>query len=95
MFDELLTESHLIPASIIPPVRAPSVEPKDSPPVIAVDVWCAYSQRWVTGFRLHETLSDGTLILLGRDSEALLPAAFSPESVRVAGAEPQSFLLGR
>jgi hypothetical protein len=60
---------------------------------IPVEVWCAYSQRWVQGFRLHDTLSDGKLVLLGRDSEAVLPAAFDPESVRFADAEQSASLL--
>ncbi|CAB4549939.1 unannotated protein [freshwater metagenome] len=60
---------------------------------IAVEVWCAYSQRWVQGFRLHETLSDGKLVLLGRDSEAVLPAAFDPESVRFSAAERSNLFL--
>ncbi|MEI7888246.1 MAG: hypothetical protein WCJ04_12720 [Actinomycetes bacterium] len=62
-------------------------------PETAVDVWCAYSQRWVQGFRLHETLSDGKFVLLGRDSEAVLPAAFDPETVRLAGADRRSLFL--
>jgi len=93
MFDAQISESELVTVKdeFAPDAQVePAAEPESE---VAVEVWCSYSQRWVQGFRLHETLSDGKLVLLGRDSEAVLPAAFDPRSVRFAGAEQSNLCL--
>ena len=89
MTDTLLRNPELVKGQVPLPSECESLPAAEVP----VDVWCAFSQRWVQGFRLHETLSDGRLVLLGRDSEAVLPAAFAPESVRFADAERSNLVL--
>ena len=54
-----------------------------------VEVWCAYTGRWVRGFRLAGTTADGMVILLGRDRETRLPVEFSPDVVRPASTRPR------
>jgi hypothetical protein len=54
-----------------------------------VEVWCAYTARWVRGFRLAGTTADGMVILLGRDRETRLPVEFSPDVVRPASTRPR------
>ena len=54
-----------------------------------VEVWCAYTGRWVRGFRLAGTTADGMVILLGRDRETRLPVEFPPDVVRPASTRPR------
>jgi hypothetical protein len=54
-----------------------------------VEVWCAFTRRWVRGFRLAETQPDGTVILLGRGRAGRLSASVPSETVRSVRADPE------
>jgi hypothetical protein len=55
-----------------------------------VDVWCAFTERWVAGFRVVERQPDGGVVVANAHSEPLpvpLPAAaVRPASRSVATA---------
>lgn len=56
------------------------------PPTIStlthIDVWCASTGRWVTGFRVADVRPDGRIDVFGRDGGARLPEPFDPSMVR-------------
>lgn len=55
-----------------------------------VDVWCASTARWVSGFRVAHVRPDGLVEVLGRDGGPPLPVAFDRRELRPTEHEPRS-----
>jgi hypothetical protein len=55
-----------------------------------VDVWCASTSRWVSGFRVAALRPDGLVEVLGRDGGPPLPVAFDRSELRPTEHAPRS-----
>ncbi|CAN5581084.1 hypothetical protein BH20ACT2_BH20ACT2_09620 [soil metagenome] len=62
-------------------VRPPATTPAHLDPGTKIEVWCQFTQGWSPGFDVSEEAADGYRVRRRSDG-AVLPTAFTPESVR-------------